>query len=658
MKALTRIVKSDLLNFLLQEPFPFGEPDDNEGILPFLNEIWDLRAMPSTDSRFNDAYRDIYHHTINNDDWNLDFLLIDRLQVLEDDARFQKFVETVVSPKYRNSEDEISYLVIGINHHLIKDGLQLAIVEFDGDGLPIYTFQNKDEVDDLPLNIKLNDVPIYVIKTPKGKAWNESSHSKPTVTPSLVLVFNDGWNDYRICSQFYLYYYDKEGYCNYIGTTKIIFNEELRTVEFIPDEFLKLNQSFCSLGQDIEYYKNLKFCVGKEFESLLYALRDAAFFSQIHESFEKNTNFIKSLIREDTAERLLREAKHIINESDFSTLYTFKYSFQPPFSKTPIDIDFNFNGNSEIPDRIYGLIGKNGTGKTQLVTSLPHKISRKEDRFFSPKTPLFSKVIAVSYSIFDKFEIPKKTASFNYVYCGLRNKDGDFITEKGLSLRFHNTWKKIEELGRMNKWRKILLNFIDEEILDQFLVLRDEISNPKNKYRVDIGGFNKIKSYLSSGQSIILYIISEITAHIRLDSLLIYDEPETHLHPNAITQLMNTIYDLVHEFESYCIIATHSPLVIRELFSKNVYVIERHGNTPSARRIGLESFGENLSTLTDEVFGNKDIPKQYKKIIQELVYSGDSYENIVSTLESDDVPLSLNARLFIKSQIKSKNEKA
>ena len=55
---------------------------------------------------------------------------------------------------------------------------------------------------------------------------------------------------------------------------------------------------------------------------------------------------------------------------------------------------------------------KNGTGKTQLITSLPIDISKKNSSQFTPMTPLFSKVIAVSYSVFDSFEIPKNTASF------------------------------------------------------------------------------------------------------------------------------------------------------------------------------------------------------------------------------------------------------
>jgi ABC-type transporter Mla maintaining outer membrane lipid asymmetry ATPase subunit MlaF len=133
------------------------------------------------------------------------------------------------------------------------------------------------------------------------------------------------------------------------------------------------------------------------------------------------------------------------------------------------------------------------------------------------------------------------------------------------------------------------------------------------------------------------------------DSLILYDEPETHLHPNAVTQLMNTIYELVNEFQSYCIIATHSPLVIRELLSRNVFVVERHESQVSVRRVGMESFGENLSVLTEDVFGNKDIPKQYKAIIQGLVRNGATFDEIVAGLESTGSPLSLNTRVYLKT---------
>jgi len=333
------------------------------------------------------------------------------------------------------------------------------------------------------------------------------------------------------------------------------------------------------------------------------------------------------------------------------------YCFKPSFSSDRLDVSFNFGNIDDFSNRVYALIGKNGTGKTQLITSLPIHISEKKTDAFQPKIPLFSKVIAVSYSIFDTFKIPKKTARFNYVYCGLKNDKGEIMSEQGQIQRFHNTWKKIESLERINQWRRVLLNFLDEAVISEFIVIRENITSRKNKYKVSLEGFRKARRKLSSGQGIILYVMTQIVANIRFDSLLLFDEPETHLHPNAITKLMNAIYSLVNEFESYCILATHSPLIIRECFSRNVFIMEKHENTPSIRKIGLESFGENLSILTDEVFGNKETESQYKKIIQSLAEKRMSFNDIVEYIESDGVPLNLNAKIYIKSILNnSQNE--
>ena len=133
--------------------------------------------------------------------------------------------------------------------------------------------------------------------------------------------------------------------------------------------------------------------------------------------------------------------------------------------------------------------------------------------------------------------------------------------------------------------------------------------------------------------------------------MVIYDEPETHLHPNAISQLINAIYELTNEFQSYCIIATHSPLIIRELLSSNVYIMERDETVLSVRKPISETFGENLTVLTEDIFGNNIVPNQYKKILNRLVASGKSYDKIVSIISSENIPLSLNTRIYLKSII-------
>ncbi|MBA9077188.1 AAA family ATPase [Rufibacter quisquiliarum] len=648
---ITKSLKSLIFEILVFDFKLVDELFSSDMIMDFLNDVWDLKSMPSTDKRFDNAYRDVYHHIINNDDWNYSELFEHRLKLLDNDREYKKFIEAIINPKYRKIEDDIIVVILELNRTLGKEGYKLAISDYSENGLPIYRVYEKNDIDNLPIDTKLNSIPFFVEKNPRGMSKSKSSHNTPEIFPSFVVVHNVKWNDYGTESAFSLFYYDNNCVCNYIGELKIICGEELYPKKHLPDNFINLTSLFCSLGQSRSYYDRIKYYFKHDYDSILFSLKDAAFFPHIQESFENRIVFRQSLIREDKAERLLREVRNILNETEQSNYYSFTFVFKPLFSDIPIDVDFDFNTDDDIPNRIIGLIGKNGTGKTQLVTSLPNRISRKEKDFFKPSIPLFSKVIGVSYSLFDKFDIPINTASFNYVYCGLRSVDGNFLQEQDLVVRFHHSWKKIEEQERINKWRKILLNFLDVDILNQFLVPREEVKVYKNKYEVDVKEFKRINKELSSGQSIMLYIITEIVANIRLDSLLIYDEPETHLHPNAITMLMSTIYELVDEFESFCIIATHSPLVIRELFSRNVYVVERHGNIPSVRRIGLESFGENLSVLTDEVFGNKDVPKHYKKIIDYFAASGEAFEDIVSKLEYDNIPLSLNARLYILSKL-------
>ncbi|WP_141047037.1 AbiJ-related protein [Aliarcobacter cryaerophilus] len=640
---ISKKIKLEIYNTLKEEKLI----SDEEKWMDFLNSIWDLRAMPSTDDRYTNAYDDIIQHTVNNDDWKLDELFLEILKLLEDDKKFIKFIETIVYPEFRKNEDEIINFVLLINSYLEKDKFSLIVSSYDQNDLPIYTVNvklNDNSYSDLPKN----EIVFNLVREAQGSYFRFNSHTPPTTMPSFVLVNQRGWDDSGWRTNFGLFYYENEINKTYIGSVKITDSVNYNLDNF-PTTFTLLEDNFFSLGQEEDYYLNLKKIFGRNFESILYSLRDAAFFPEIQEKFENEDSFKQSLIRYDSSEQLLREIKYKIYGFDLSNLYSFKYTFKPKYSSETIEVAFDFNSKEELPSRIFAIIGKNGTGKTQLLTSLPLNIAKKEDNFFSPRTPLFSKVIAISYSLFDNFEIPKKTSKFNYIYCGLRDENKDLLTPMKQLLRFHKTNAKIFTLKRVEEWRNILSNFIDEEIINEFIVETTNSSN-KKEYTYQREKFNLVKNKLSSGQHILLYTISEIVSNIRRDSLLLFDEPETHLHPNAISQLMNIIYELAHKFESYCIITTHSPLIIQELLSKNVFILEKDENIPYIKKIGIESFGENLTTLTEEVFGNKEISKQYKKIIKRLIDNGNKYEEVVSKLESDGIPLNLNVRLYIKSK--------
>ena len=96
------------------------------------------------------------------------------------------------------------------------------------------------------------------------------------------------------------------------------------------------------------------------------------------------------------------------------------------------------------------------------------------------------------------------------------------------------------------------------------------------------------------------------------------------------------------------LIATHSPIIIQEMFSRDVLIISREENVPTINKIGVESFGENLSVITEEVFGNRSIPKFYEATIKKLVKRYKTYDKVLEILKKDNLPLSLNVRLYLQ----------
>lgn len=634
------------LIFSATNAFKFVNNKDR-GIIPFLNEIWDLKSMPSEDRRFQNAEQDIIQHTINNNDWDLQELFKVRLNLLESEEKFIKFLEVFLLPKYQNSPEDTRELTDKINNIIKKEEIILATIGYEK-GFPIFEFTKTNSLY-RPSDIPANKIPFFVLPYPGSRVSAvveamEIDHEKPS--QHFVLVA-DNWDDYTYKTTFTLIYFDN-GKKIIIGVLKIGTTIGSTTQESIPNEFFTLDYNFVSLGQSEIYYKTLNETFGTMIYSVLYSLKDAAFFTDISEQHEVSEFFKNSLIRDDTAERLLRTAKPVIQEMDLEDLYSFDYQFCPKYTDTPVSVPFEFSPYGYLPKRIVTLIGKNGVGKTQLLTTLPHDIANENSGRLTPNKPMYSKVIAVSYSTFDNFDIPKKTSEFNYVYCGLRDDSGNITKEQDQLQKFHNTWKKIEQLGRLEKWKKVISNILDEKLINYFI---KPSPNNENELYFDKNGFKKARESLSSGQSIVLFVVSEIVANIRLDSLLLFDEPETHLHPNAISQLMNGIAELANEFESYCIIATHSPIIIQEMFSRDVLIMSREADILSVKKIGVESFGENLSVITEEIFGNRAIPKFYEKTIKKLVKRHKNYNKVLEILKEGNLPLSLNVRLYLQSLV-------
>src|SRR6185312_13689899 len=126
MHQLPKEIKLDLFTALIGEKDVFGKLLTGNNILDFLSKIWNLETMDSEDNRFKNAREDIWQHTINNQDWNYRELFIDRLKLIEDDEKFDSFIETILSPECRKDADEIMRFVLITNSYIEKFEYALA----------------------------------------------------------------------------------------------------------------------------------------------------------------------------------------------------------------------------------------------------------------------------------------------------------------------------------------------------------------------------------------------------------------------------------------------------------------------------------------------------------------------------------------------------
>lgn len=644
-------VKLSIFNYLKEvKARPFWDEDSTQSYKPyeFIHRIGELDIIPSKTPDFQNAKEEI-DNLLDSNKTTFEEVLIERLSVLNNNNVFQKFIEEIVAI-IELSDAERQLHLFAINNDLEKDGLILTL---DKINLKYEVIELTDDIAD-ELESRKSLLKFIVV--------NKNINYRPEVNEGeYFLLREDIWDDFNSVTTFGMSFYHGNIHKHSFGNIKIMTKSESVTMNVIPKSFAFLPQKFCSLGQTERFYKTISETFPDKFSTILSALCDCAFFPEKLEKFEGHSRFINSLIRDDDAERVLRTIRHTLFNHDMSNIFSFIYKFKPPYSKTSIDVGFDFPNNQYqrffyprlstiTSNRIYAIIGKNGTGKTQLLNSIPRDLLGADKQKITPRAPAFSNIIHVSYSIFDSFK-PSTIIDKRYVYCGLKDDKGDLIDSRRLLLRFHNSWKRIKFNNRMERWRELLSGIIDIDLLNNFIVDDFNDLNYANRYTVDIPKFHKTREKLSSGQNILLFIITEIVANIKYDSLILYDEPETHLHPNAITQLIGTIYQLVDEFQSFCIIGTHSPLIIQELLSKNVLVLEKDGELASIRKIEIESFGENLSKLTEDVFGNRDTSKKYKEIISQQVEIGKTYDEIINMIISDGVPLSLNVRLFIAGKI-------
>lgn len=123
-KTITEVTRREIFDRFAAADAPWsGRLQDDE----FLARLYDLEKLPSRDSRFRTAARDIWQHTVNNSDWSTDWVFYDdRFHLLHGpDEEFLRFLCDTVHPVVRPDTELARRLVADFNAELAKDGWEL-----------------------------------------------------------------------------------------------------------------------------------------------------------------------------------------------------------------------------------------------------------------------------------------------------------------------------------------------------------------------------------------------------------------------------------------------------------------------------------------------------------------------------------------------------
>lgn len=162
----------------------------------------------------------------------------------------------------------------------------------------------------------------------------------------------------------------------------------------------------------------------------------------------------------------------------------------------------------------------------------------------------------------------------------------------------------------------------------------------------------KIFGKMSSGHKIVLLTMSRLVELVEERSLVLVDEPEAHLHPPLLSAMIRCLSDLLINRNGVAIIATHSPVVLQEVPRHCVWRMRRSGREMRIERPDRETFGENVGTLTQAIFGLEVTDSGFHTMIRQAVDDGLSYAAI---LERFDGQLGDEARAIARSLIATRD---
>lgn len=350
---------------------------------------------------------------------------------------------------------------------------------------------------------------------------------------------------------------------------------------------------------------------------------------------------------------------------------SFKLSFKLPTFENSHELDFVFDIAKPLGNRIAVVIGKNGVGKSQTLFHFAKSLigGSKFLTDSNGERPHVNRLIAVTSPGETRNTFPTVNRAKRIDYRRLhlsRSQWGKAESGMGSSLvqlarsdegiKGRNRWKMfLDSITVIHKPEELFVRRRDPTADDRWLTqtsapfpIAEMLDGHEDERlerwssvcpRSDICRFvNGNEIPLSSGQVTFIRFAAQACLHIENGSVLLFDEPETHLHPNLITEFVRLIDRLLEMTGSIAIVATHSAYFVREVPRGQVIVLrqpEADINKIEAIQPRLRTLGADIGEISHFVFGDELFGRLLGKVREKIVKNQAKAAKLLSSIEED-----------------------
>lgn len=458
-----------------------------------------------------------------------------------------------------------------------------------------------------------------------------------------------------------------------------VLTEELKKIK-LSNVISELPDDFYSISFSLELYRGLKkYLTEKEcrlfVQSMKMILDDK---SPYYIKVQNEPAFLTSFLRSAGMDSdVLKRGKMLLyGKGEYHNWEEEKLTITFSDAIEPIKLDFsklkNCGDINDLPSGVIVFIGHNGCGKSTALYQIAKVLfASPSDRWvykntltIEPNSIGINKLLFFSYSAFDNFVLPGLTLSDyrliveglednkgRFVFCGIRDVKTEMIDYISQYEKRKNDEKNTETAdfrpidNRINNHQNNIVLKNIEILADEMIDAYQTIMKPGNLhlYKMLEDVVQDCKNYLpslyndivwlldkdikndrqdlflkkSTGVKFFIHSLLHLIAYTEENSIILFDEPENHLHPPFLSLMMKSFRRIIHLKHSVMLVATHSPVILQETLSKNVFVLRKDDGLLSFSKPRIETYGESFGIINTSVFNlNTDITNYYDVIDQ------------------------------------------